>query len=152
VVVAAGEGELPARVDLAAHGPGVDGEVAKWRQAQGLVERDGAVAARGCGLAAAAWWVVTGWQGADHLAVVEDLHDRALAVRRAWAAMRYHGPGVALDRDGRPLPPPGTVTVAAWSYAGRGYTTIADALLARSLAQQHREMRCVAREELTAVA
>jgi hypothetical protein len=78
---------------------------------------------------------------------------RALrAARRAWAAVRHHGPTVQLDLDGRPLPPPGTVTVAAWTYAGRGYATPADALLARSLAHQHQEVRRVAREELTAVA
>jgi hypothetical protein len=78
---------------------------------------------------------------------------RALrAARRAWAALRRHGPAVQLDRDGRVLPPPGVVVVAGWDYAGRGYTTPADAILARSLAQQHREARRVAREELTAVA
>jgi len=78
---------------------------------------------------------------------------RALrAARRAWAIVRRHGPSLQLDGDGRPLPPPGTVTVAAWAYAGRGYATPADALLARSLAHEHHEVRRVAREELTAVA
>jgi hypothetical protein len=78
---------------------------------------------------------------------------RALrAARRAWAAARRHGPTVQLDGDSRPLPPPGVEVVAGWTFAGRGYTTPADALLARSLAHQHHEARRVAREELTAVA
>jgi hypothetical protein len=78
---------------------------------------------------------------------------RALrAARRAWSAIERHGPVVALDRDGRALPPEGSVLVANWSYQGRGYTTFADAWLARSLGEQAREMRRVAREELSAVA
>jgi hypothetical protein len=78
---------------------------------------------------------------------------RALrAARRAWAAVRRHGPAVKLDRNGRPLPPPGVEVVAAWAYDGRGYATPADALLARTLAHEHQEARRVAREELTAVA
>jgi hypothetical protein len=78
---------------------------------------------------------------------------RALrAARRAWTTIRHQGPTITLDPDGRPIPPAGTVTVAAWSYTGCGYTTPADALLARSLHRQHWEMRRVAREELTAVA
>jgi len=74
------------------------------------------------------------------------------AARRAWTARRRHGPAVALDRDGRRLPPEGSVLVAAWEYHGRGYSTFADAWLARSLGEQAREMRRVAREELSAVA
>jgi len=78
---------------------------------------------------------------------------RALrAARRAWVARRRHGPTVALDRDGRALPPDGGVLVAVWAYQGRGYTTPGDAWLARSMGQQAREMRRVAREELTTVA
>jgi hypothetical protein len=49
---------------------------------------------------------------------------RALrAARRAFTARRRHGPTVALDRDGRLLPPAGMVSVAGWEYAGCGYTT-----------------------------
>jgi hypothetical protein len=44
------------------------------------------------------------------------------AARRAYIARRRHGPTVALDADGRLLPPAGMVTVAGWEYAGRGYT------------------------------
>jgi hypothetical protein len=78
---------------------------------------------------------------------------RALrAARRAWVAVRRHGPSVQLDRDGRVLPPRGVEVVAGWAYEGRGYATPADALLARTLAHEHREARRVAREELSAVA
>jgi hypothetical protein len=57
---------------------------------------------------------------------------RALrAARRAWVARRSHGPGVRLDRDGRLLPPEGSVLLAAWEYQGRGYSTAADAWLGR---------------------
>jgi hypothetical protein len=78
---------------------------------------------------------------------------RALrSARRAWTAISRHGQGVALDCDGRPLPPEGSVLVASWEYQGRGYSTFADAWLARSLGEQAREMRRVAREELSAVA
>src|SRR6266508_1053616 len=78
---------------------------------------------------------------------------RALrAARRAWTAYRRHGPAVALDRDGRLLPPEGSVLVAAWEYHRRGYSTFADAWLARSLGEQARQMRHVARAELSAVA
>jgi len=78
---------------------------------------------------------------------------RALrAVRRAWVARQRHGPMVALDRDGYLLPPAGQVSVKAWQYQGRGYATTGDAFLAASMAASAREMRRVAREELTAVA
>ncbi len=43
------------------------------------------------------------------------------------------------------------MVLASWTYAGR-YTTLGDALLARSLLENHREQRRIAREELTAVA
>jgi hypothetical protein len=77
---------------------------------------------------------------------------RALrAARRAWAARRRHGPAVALDADGRLLPPAGMVTVAGWEYAGRGYSTPADAWLARSMAADHHQARQLAREELSRV-
>jgi len=61
---------------------------------------------------------------------------RALrAARRAWTAIRRrHGPTVALDCDGRLLPPAGMGSVAGWEYAGRGYTTTADAWLAATMA------------------
>jgi hypothetical protein len=78
---------------------------------------------------------------------------RALrAARRAWTAIRRHGPTVALDGDGRLLPPAGMVTVASWEYAGRGYTTTADAWLAASMAADHHQARQLAREELNRVA
>jgi replication initiator protein RepSA len=73
------------------------------------------------------------------------------AARRAWTARRHHGPAVALDGDGRPLPPAGMVAVADWQYAGRGYSTPADAWLAWSMATDHQHARQLAREELTGV-
>jgi len=78
---------------------------------------------------------------------------RALrAARRAWTASRRHGPTVPLDRDGRLLPPAGTVVVAGWEYAGRGYTTPSDAWLAWSMAADHQLARQLAREELSRIA
>jgi hypothetical protein len=78
---------------------------------------------------------------------------RALrAARRAFAAMRRHGPSVTLDADGRLLPPAGMVAVAGWEYAGRGYTTRADVWLASSMATGHHQARQLAREELNRVA
>jgi hypothetical protein len=78
---------------------------------------------------------------------------RALrAARRVWTAICRHGPAVRLDRDGRLLPPEDSVLVAAWEYQGRGYTTAADVWLAGCMGRQHREMRRVAREELSRVA
>jgi hypothetical protein len=74
------------------------------------------------------------------------------AARRAWSARRRHGPTVPLDSHGRPLPPAGMVAVAGWEYAGRGYTTLADAWLAASMATDHQEARRLAREELSRVA
>ena len=78
---------------------------------------------------------------------------RALrAARRAWTARRRHGPTVPLDQDGRLLPPVGMVAVGGWQYAGRGYTTVADAWLAASMAADHQQARRLAREELSRVA
>jgi hypothetical protein len=78
---------------------------------------------------------------------------RALrAARQAFTARRHHGPDVALDRDGRLAPPEGMVMVGDWQYAGRGYTTAADAWLAWSMAGDHQEARRLAREELSRVA
>jgi len=78
---------------------------------------------------------------------------RALrAARRAWTARRRHGPTVQLDPDGRLLPPRGMVAVTGWQYAGRGYTTAADAWLAWSMAADHQQARRLAREELSRVA
>jgi hypothetical protein len=74
------------------------------------------------------------------------------AARRAWNARRRHGSGVPLDQEGRLLPPVGMVAVAGWEYAGRGYTTLADAWLAASMAVDHRAARRLAREELSRVA
>ena len=74
------------------------------------------------------------------------------AARRAWTARRHHGPTISLDQDGRLLPPAGTIRVADWQYAGRGYTTPADAWLAASMAADHHQARQLAREELSRVA
>jgi hypothetical protein len=74
------------------------------------------------------------------------------AARRAWAARRRHGPTVPLDPHGQLLPPAGMVAVGGWEYAGRGYTTLADAWLAASMAADHQEARRIAREELSCVA
>jgi hypothetical protein len=74
------------------------------------------------------------------------------AARRAFTARRHHGPTVPLDGDGRPLPPAGTIRVADWQYAGRDYTTPADAWLAWSMAADHLQARQLAREELNRVA
>jgi hypothetical protein len=71
------------------------------------------------------------------------------AARRAWTARRRHGPDVALDRHGRLASPPGVVVDAAWQYAGRGYTTSADAWLAACMAADHQQARRLAREELS---
>jgi len=70
------------------------------------------------------------------------------AARRAWTARRLHGAAVPLDQDGRLLPPAGMVGVASWQYAGRGYRTAADAWLAWSMAQDAREARRIAWEEV----
>jgi hypothetical protein len=59
---------------------------------------------------------------------------------------------VAFDCDGRVLPPEASVVVANWEYQGRGYSTFADAWLSRSLGEQTREMRRVARQDSSAVA
>jgi hypothetical protein len=74
------------------------------------------------------------------------------AARRAWSARRRHDPSVPLDPHGRLLPPAGMVAVADWEYAGRGYTTLADAWLAASMAADHQQARRIAREELSCVA
>jgi hypothetical protein len=74
------------------------------------------------------------------------------AARRAWISRRRQGGAVALDHDGRLLPPAGMVAVAGWEYAGRGYTTSADAWLAWSMAADHQRARQLAREELGRVA
>jgi len=70
------------------------------------------------------------------------------AARRAWTARRLHGAAVPLDQDGRLLPPAGMVAVTSWQYAGRGYRTTADAWLAWSMAQDAREGRRIAWEEV----
>jgi hypothetical protein len=74
------------------------------------------------------------------------------AARRAWTARRRHGPTVPLDPHGRLLPSPGFVIDAAWQYAGRGYTTAADAWMAASMAVDHQQARRLAHEELAGVA
>jgi hypothetical protein len=78
---------------------------------------------------------------------------RALrAARRAWTAQQRYGSTVALDRDGRLLPPEGTVALSSLGYAGIGYTTAGDAWLAWSMLEDARERRRVVREELSTVA
>ena len=42
--------------------------------------------------------------------------------------------------------------MAGWQYAGRGYTTLADAWLAASMAADHQQARRLAREEVSRVA
>jgi hypothetical protein len=74
------------------------------------------------------------------------------AARRAFSARRRHGPTVPLDPHGRLLPLPGFVLDAGWRYAGRGYTTAADAWLAASMATDHQQARRLAREEPSRVA
>lgn len=75
------------------------------------------------------------------------------AARRAWPARRrYHGPGVALDRDGRLLPPTGTVTVAGWEYGGRGYKIRPTPGLRGPWPPTTSKPRQLAREELNRVA
>jgi hypothetical protein len=74
------------------------------------------------------------------------------AARRAWNARRRHGPTMQLDPHGRLLPPAGLVIDAGWRYAGRGYTTFADAWLAAGMAADHQQARRLACEELNRVA
>jgi hypothetical protein len=42
-----------------------------------------------------------------------------------------------------------TLVVGSWTYAGSGWRTTADALLAASAAARARERRCTARDELS---
>jgi Replication initiator protein, pSAM2 len=76
------------------------------------------------------------------------------ALRRARHehARRQAFNGEPLDAWGRPEHQGAAVQVGAWAYAGRGYTTLGDAWLARSLLENAQEERRIAREELTAVA
>jgi hypothetical protein len=74
------------------------------------------------------------------------------AARRTFAARRHQGPTVPLDRDGRLLPPAGSIRATDWQYSGRGYTTAADAWLAAFMAADHHQARQLAREELSRVA
>lgn len=60
--------------------------------------------------------------------------------------------GPPLDAWGRPEDQGATVQVGSWTYAGRGYTTLGDASLARWLLEDAREQRRIAREELSALA
>jgi len=72
------------------------------------------------------------------------------ALRRArheHARRRPFG-GEPLDAWGRPEHQGAAVQVASWTYQGRGYTTLADAWLARSMLEDTREQRRIAREEL----
>jgi len=76
---------------------------------------------------------------------------RLRAAQQDYQQRRAFGGG-PLDAWGRPEVEQAAVVLASWTYAGRGYTTLGDALLARSLLENHREQRRIAREELTAVA
>ncbi len=76
------------------------------------------------------------------------------ALRRArheHARRRAFG-GTPLDAWGRPEHEKAAVQVTGWTYAGRGYSTLADAWLARCMLDSAREQRRIAREELRAVA
>jgi hypothetical protein len=76
------------------------------------------------------------------------------ALRRArheYARRRAFG-GPPLDAWGRLEDQGAAVQVGSWTYQGRGYRSMADAWLARSMLQDKREQRRIAREELTAVA
>jgi hypothetical protein len=69
---------------------------------------------------------------------------RALrGARQLWRRARYHLPELADDET--------TLIVGALSYAGTGWRTTGDALLANTAAAQAREHRRVAREELAAL-
>jgi len=77
------------------------------------------------------------------------------ALRRArhqHARRAAFGPAGPVDAWGRPEHEGAAGEVAGWTYAGRGYTTAADAWLAWSMRQAAQEQRRIAREELTAVA
>ncbi len=76
------------------------------------------------------------------------------ALRRARHehARRQAFGGEPLDAWGRPEHEQAAVQVTGWTYAGRGYSTLADAWLARCMLDSAREQRRIAREELRAVA
>ena len=71
------------------------------------------------------------------------------ALRRARAehAIRARFGGEPRDAWGRPAGAGGVVVLAQWRFAGRGYTTRADADLAAAMAEEARLRRQVAREE-----
>jgi len=76
------------------------------------------------------------------------------ALRRARAehAIRARFGGEPRDAWGRPAGAGGVVVLAQWRFAGRGYTTRADADLAAAMAEEARLRRRVAREESRATA
>lgn len=75
---------------------------------------------------------------------------RALrAARRAWTAIRRHGPTVALEREGRVVPPTAWSRWRRGSTPARGYTKTP---AAACMAAQVREARRLAHEELNGVA
>jgi hypothetical protein len=76
----------------------------------------------------------------------------SLRAARHEHARRAAFGGQPVDAWGRPEAERAAVAVASWTYRGRGYTTLADAWLARSLHDSYREQRRIAREEMTAVA
>jgi hypothetical protein len=71
------------------------------------------------------------------------------ALRRARAehAIRTRFGGEPRDAWGRPAGAGAVVILARWRFAGRGYTTPADASLAAAIADEARARRLVAREE-----
>jgi hypothetical protein len=77
------------------------------------------------------------------------------ALRRARAAhaeARRRNGATPLDAWKRPMTDQAVVVVKEWGYAGTGYRTVGDALLAASAAGRARERRRIAREELTSMA
>jgi hypothetical protein len=76
------------------------------------------------------------------------------ALRRARAehAISSRFGGEPIDACGRPAGAGGVVVLAQWRFAGRGYTTRADADLAAVMGEEARLRRRVAREESRAIA
>jgi hypothetical protein len=76
----------------------------------------------------------------------------ALRHARHEHARRAAFAGEPTDAWGRPEHHCADETVSSWTYQGRGYTSSGDAWLARSMLDNAREQRRIAREEVTAVA
>jgi hypothetical protein len=69
--------------------------------------------------------------------------------RRAWRREHLHDTGPAPVEHGQALDDEPTVVIASLAFAGIGWHTTADALLANTAAANAREHRLAAREELT---